>query len=62
MDSDCYGSADASLAAWLPLTHKTYADKFEGKYEELGINMEGVKVGLVVPKYMDITSIEDLKN
>ncbi|MFJ7934698.1 glycine betaine ABC transporter substrate-binding protein [Sporosarcina sp. NPDC096371] len=55
------GSADASLAAWLPLTHKTYADKFEGKFEELGINMEGVKVGLVVPKYMDITSIEDLK-
>ncbi|WP_412177771.1 glycine betaine ABC transporter substrate-binding protein [Sporosarcina sp. YIM B06819] len=56
------GSADASLAAWLPLTHKTYADKFEGKFEELGINMEGVKVGLVVPQYMDIDSIEDLKN
>ncbi|KAA0965007.1 glycine/betaine ABC transporter [Sporosarcina sp. ANT_H38] len=56
------GSADASLAAWMPLTHKTYAEKFEGKYEELGINMEGVKVGLVVPKYMDIDSIEDLKN
>ncbi|MER2088741.1 MAG: glycine betaine ABC transporter substrate-binding protein [Sporosarcina sp.] len=55
------GSADASLAAWMPLTHKTYAEKFEGKYEELGVNMEGVKVGLVVPEYMDITSIEDLK-
>jgi len=55
------GSADASLAAWMPLTHKTYADKFEGKFEELGVNMEGVKVGLVVPQYMDITSIEDLK-
>ncbi|MEK4714036.1 MULTISPECIES: glycine betaine ABC transporter substrate-binding protein [unclassified Sporosarcina] len=55
------GSADASLAAWMPLTHKTYADKFEGKFEELGINMEGVKVGLVVPQYMDIDSIEDLK-
>jgi len=55
------GSADASLAAWMPLTHKTYAEKFEGKFEELGVNMEGVKVGLVVPQYMDITSIEDLK-
>lgn len=55
------GSADASLAAWLPLTHKTYAEKFEGKFEELGVNMEGVKTGLVVPQYMDITSIEDLK-
>ncbi|MEK5037767.1 glycine betaine ABC transporter substrate-binding protein [Sporosarcina sp. FSL K6-3457] len=56
------GSADASLAAWLPLTAKAYADKFEGQYEELGINMEGAKVGLVVPQYMGIDSIEDLKN
>ncbi|HEX5563441.1 MAG TPA: glycine betaine ABC transporter substrate-binding protein [Sporosarcina sp.] len=55
------GSADASLAAWLPVTHETYANKFEGKFEELGINMEGVKIGLVVPQYMDIDSIEDLK-
>nr|WP_269135914.1 glycine betaine ABC transporter substrate-binding protein [Sporosarcina cyprini] len=55
------GSADASLAAWLPVTHKTYADKFDGKFDELGINMEGVKIGLVVPEYMDIDSIEDLK-
>nr|WP_252503175.1 glycine betaine ABC transporter substrate-binding protein [Sporosarcina sp. Marseille-Q4943] len=55
------GSADASLAAWLPVTHATYAEKFDGKFEELGINMEGVKIGLVVPQYMDIDSIEDLK-
>lgn len=55
------GSADASLAAWLPLTHATYAEKFEGEFEELGINMTGVKIGLVVPQYMDITSIEDLQ-
>ncbi len=55
------GSADASLAAWMPLTHETYAEKFEGKFEELGVNMEGVKIGLVVPQYMDINSIEDLK-
>ncbi|MEK3889793.1 glycine betaine ABC transporter substrate-binding protein [Bacillus sp. FSL K6-3431] len=55
------GSADATLAAWMPITHKTYADKFEGKFEEIGVNMEGVKIGLVVPKYMDIDSIEDLK-
>ncbi|WP_017378699.1 glycine betaine ABC transporter substrate-binding protein [Paenisporosarcina sp. TG-14] len=55
------GSADASLAAWMPLTHKTYADKFEGDFEELGVNMTGVRIGLVVPTYMDITSVEDLK-
>lgn len=55
------GSADATLAAWLPLTHETYANKFEGKFEDLGVSMEGVKIGLVVPQYMDIDSIEDLK-
>jgi len=48
------GSADASLAAWLPLTHATYAEKFDGEYEELGVHLTGVKVGLVVPEYMDI--------
>ena len=55
------GSADASLAAWLPLTHATYAEKFDGDFEILGTSMEGVKIGLVVPAYMDIDSIEDLK-
>lgn len=55
------GSADASLAAWLPIAHKTYADKFEGEFEELGVNMKGAKSGFVVPTYMDIDSIEDLQ-
>ncbi len=55
------GSADATLAAWLPITHETYAEKFDGDFQELGVNMEGVKIGLVVPEYMDIDSIEDLK-
>lgn len=55
------GSADALLAGWLPVTHKTYAEKYEGKFEDVGTSMEGVKIGLTVPKYMDIDSIEDLK-
>lgn len=55
------GSADATLAVWLPIAHKTYADKFKGEFEELGVNMEGVRSGLAVPEYMDIDSIEDLK-
>lgn len=56
------GSADASLAGWLPLTHATYAEKFDGKFEDLGTSMTGVKIGLVVPAYMNIKSIEDLKD
>ncbi|MGV3465733.1 MAG: glycine betaine ABC transporter substrate-binding protein [Heyndrickxia sp.] len=55
------GSADASLSAWLPLTHKTYSDKYNGKFDDIGTSMTGVKIGLVVPKYMKIDSIEDLK-
>ncbi|MBD7938138.1 glycine/betaine ABC transporter [Cytobacillus sp. Sa5YUA1] len=55
------GSLDAHIAGWLPLTHADYYDKFEGKFEDLGSNLEGTKLGIVVPEYMDIDSIEDLK-
>lgn len=55
------GSADAMVAAWLPTTHRDYADKYKGKLEDLGTNLKGTKLGLVVPAYMDIDSIEDLK-
>ncbi|MGZ7441955.1 glycine betaine ABC transporter substrate-binding protein [Paenibacillus sp. TH7-28] len=55
------GDADATAAAWLPLTHADYWDKYGDKLEDLGPNMTGVKTGLVVPSYVDINSIEDLK-
>jgi len=55
------GSLDAHIAAWLPVTHEDYAKKYKGKFEDLGTNLEGTKLGLVVPSYMDIDSIEDLK-
>lgn len=56
------GSADATFAAWLPNTHKTYLDKFEDSLDDIGVNMVGVKQGLAVPTYMeDVNSIEDLK-
>lgn len=55
------GSSDALVSAWLPVTHATYAETFADKYEDLGVNLAGTKIGLVVPSYMDIDSIEDLK-
>lgn len=55
------GSADVLLDGWLPVTHKTYAETFEGKFDDIGVSMENVKIGLVVPEYMDIDSIEDLQ-
>jgi glycine betaine/proline transport system substrate-binding protein len=55
------GSLDAHVAGWLPSTHADYYEKYEGKFEDLGQNLTGTKLGLVVPAYMDINSIEDLK-
>ncbi|AWB43712.1 glycine/betaine ABC transporter [Paenibacillus sp. CAA11] len=56
------GDVDATAAAWLPLTHADYWSKFKDQVEDLGANMTGVKTGLVVPSYIDIKSIEDLKD
>lgn len=54
------GSADAMVAAWLPTTHESYLTDNEGKLEDLGPNLSGTKLGLVVPAYMDVNSIEEL--
>ncbi|MFD2670713.1 glycine betaine ABC transporter substrate-binding protein [Marinicrinis sediminis] len=56
------GSAHAMVAAWLPTTHGHYVEQYQDGLEDLGPNLEGTKIGLVVPAYMDITSIEDLNN
>lgn len=54
------GQTDAIVAAWLPGTHGDHYEKYEGEFDDLGPNLEGAKIGLVVPAYMDIDSIEDL--
>jgi glycine betaine/proline transport system substrate-binding protein len=55
------GDADGMVAAWLPSTDASYLKKFGGQIEDLGPNLDGTKIGLVVPAYMNISSIEDLK-
>ncbi|OEH56556.1 glycine/betaine ABC transporter [Oceanobacillus sp. E9] len=55
------GDADATLAAWMPNTHKDFYESIEGQFVDMGANLEGAKIGLVVPDYMDIDSIEDLE-
>lgn len=54
------GQADAMVAAWLPGTHATQFETYGEELVNLGVNLEGAKIGLVVPAYMDIDSIEDL--
>jgi glycine betaine/proline transport system substrate-binding protein len=56
------GDADAMVAAWLPTTSIDYYDKYKGKFDDLGENLSGTRLGFVVPKYMDVQSIEDLKS
>ncbi|MDC3424081.1 glycine/betaine ABC transporter [Aquibacillus sp. 3ASR75-11] len=55
------GDGDASLAPWMPQTHAAFYEEYEGQFEDLGKNLTGAKIGLVVPSYMDIDSIEDLE-
>lgn len=55
------GSADAMVSAWLPSTHLEYYNTYKNDFVDLGPNLKGTKTGLVVPKYVDIKSIEDLK-
>ncbi|MUV37715.1 Glycine betaine-binding protein OpuAC [Lentibacillus sp. JNUCC-1] len=54
-------SADATVCVWLPNTDADYWDKYQDDLVHLGPNIEGTPLGLVVPEYMDVDSIEDLK-
>lgn len=54
------GEADGMVAAWLPGTHGDLYEQYKDELIDLGPNLEGAKIGLVVPTYMDIDSIEDL--
>jgi glycine betaine/proline transport system substrate-binding protein len=55
------GEVAGMVAAWLPGTHGDLYKQHKDSLEDLGANLEGAKIGLVVPKYMDVKSIEDLK-
>lgn len=55
------GSADGMVGAWLPSTHFEYYNTYKNDFVDLGQNLQGTKNGLVVPEYVDIDSIEDLK-
>lgn len=54
------GEVDGMVSAWLPQTHAPQVEKYKGRIDDLGENLLGGKIGLVVPSYMDVDSIEDL--
>lgn len=71
------GAVDAILGAWLP-AQEVYYNKHKGRFIDLGPNLEGARLGLVVPQvsstwlisqdgqhtepYMHIDSIEELNS
>ncbi|MFB9866467.1 glycine betaine ABC transporter substrate-binding protein [Vreelandella sulfidaeris] len=56
------GDADAIVAAWLPTTHADYMERVGDNLEDLGPNLDGTKLGLVVPSYTEVDSIAELNN
>ncbi|MFW6298667.1 MAG: glycine betaine ABC transporter substrate-binding protein [Bacillota bacterium] len=60
--ADDFGESDFFLDAWFPVTHQSYRDKHEGDFDEIGVNFEGARIGLVVPEYVDIDSIDELND
>ncbi|PKM88848.1 MAG: glycine/betaine ABC transporter substrate-binding protein [Firmicutes bacterium HGW-Firmicutes-12] len=56
------GETDGLVAAWLPSTHAAYMDEVKDEVEDLGPNLDGTKIGLVVPEYVTISSVEELND
>ena len=56
------GNTDAFLDVWLPVTHKSYLEKYGDDIVDLGVVFENALLGLVVPSYVEINSIEELND
>ncbi len=54
------GKLDATLSAWLPVTHGEYWAKNKDKVVDYGPNFKDAKIGLIVPDYVKASSIADL--
>src|SRR5690625_2063574 len=54
------GDADATLAAWLPTTRKDYYERLQDDIVAAGIKLDGTRLGLAVPTYVEIDSITEL--
>ena len=56
------GDADAFVCGWLPYTHEAYWGKYKDDVVNLGPCYKGARIGLVVPSYVSINSIQELKD
>lgn len=56
------GSHDIMVETWMPVTQKSYWEKFSDDFDILGLWFDQAKIGLVVPDYMSINSIAELND
>ncbi|MGI6731976.1 MAG: glycine betaine ABC transporter substrate-binding protein [Anaerovoracaceae bacterium] len=55
------GDFDLFLDAWLPITHEAYWNEYQNNLDDYGIWFDDAKIGIVVPQYVTIDTIEELK-
>ncbi|MGE4214989.1 MAG: glycine betaine ABC transporter substrate-binding protein [Anaerotignaceae bacterium] len=56
------GNTDVFLDTWLPVTHADYLEEYGDDIVDLGVSYENALIGLVVPSYVDINSIDELND
>ncbi|MDK2821345.1 MAG: glycine betaine/proline transport system substrate-binding protein [Clostridia bacterium] len=56
------GDFDAFVDTWLPVTHESYMKEYGDQLDNYGTVYEGARIGLVVPSYVTINSIEELND
>lgn len=56
------GNTDLFLDTWLPVTHKEYMEKYGKDIVDMGVEYENAGIGLVVPSYVEIDSIDQLND
>lgn len=56
------GDFDAMVTAWLPATHEAYYERTKDDIVNLGANLDGARIGWVVPSYVEAECITELKD
>ncbi|MBT8508432.1 glycine/betaine ABC transporter [Methanomicrobiaceae archaeon CYW5] len=56
------GQVDMSISSWMPATHAAYWDTYGDLIDMVGQNLQGAKIGLVVPSYVTIDSIAEMND
>lgn len=55
------GDSDVFVDAWLPQTHGGYMNTYGANLEDLGVNIDQVRTGLMVPEYVEVSTMSELE-